>query len=114
MIIFGGSPMRVAVPPIFEANISVIKYGTGSISSCLAMANVTGIIKITVVTLSRKALAIAVKTANATKIRIGLPPVCFSNSFAIKLNIPLCAAICTITIIEISKNITLKSIKLAK
>ncbi|TVX97562.1 hypothetical protein FPZ49_35025 [Paenibacillus cremeus] len=29
IMIFGGSPMRVAVPPIFEAKICVIRKGTG-------------------------------------------------------------------------------------
>ena len=35
IMMFGGSPMRVAVPPTFEATISVMKNGTGEISSIL-------------------------------------------------------------------------------
>ncbi len=71
MIIFGGSPIKVAVPPIFEARISVIKKGIGFISSSSATTNVIGNIKITVVTLSKNADANAVKTASVTKTFIG-------------------------------------------
>ena len=35
IIIFGGSPIKVAVPPIFEAKTSPIKNGIGLISSLL-------------------------------------------------------------------------------
>ena len=79
-------------------------------SSFLAIKNVTGIIKITVVTLSKNAEVTAVNKPNTNSISTGFPPVCFKSSFAIQLNIPLFVAILTIIIIATSKNITLKSI----
>ena len=66
------------------------------------------------VTLSKKALVTAVKAPSANKILIGWPFVNFNNSLAIQLKTPLRVVIETITIIETSKNITLKSIKLIK
>ena len=80
MIIFGGSPINVAVPPIFDENISVSKYGKGSISSFLAIAKVIGKTSITVVTLSRNALVTAVNKPSAIKILIGCPFVAFKAS----------------------------------
>jgi hypothetical protein len=53
IIILGGLPIRVAVPPILAANISDNITGTGDISKFSQMAKVIGIINITVVTLSR-------------------------------------------------------------
>ena len=114
IIMFGGSPIRVAVPPILDANISVIKNGIGLISNSFAITKVTGMIKITVVTLSRKADTIAVKNAREINMCLGDPFVIFSISLAIQLNIPLLVAIDTIIIIETRRNITLKSTKLIK
>ena len=111
---FGGSPIRVAVPPIFEAKISVIRYGIGLISNFSAIKNVTGITKITVVTLSKSADAKAVKRPNTINIPTGCPLVNVKSLFATQLNIPLLAAILTIIIIETSKKITLKSTKFMK
>ena len=109
IIIFGGSPINVAVPPIFDAKISVIKNGNGLISNCFAIKKVTGIIKITVVTLSKNADVTAVKTPKVNKTSFGCPFVNLKSSFAIQLNIPLRVAILTIIIIDTSKKITLKS-----
>ncbi|CDE98644.1 putative uncharacterized protein [Clostridium sp. CAG:813] len=67
IIMFGGSPINVAVPPILDEKISVNKNGIGSISSFLAIAKVIGIIKITVVTLSKKALVTAVNKPKAQR-----------------------------------------------
>ena len=71
IIIFGGSPINVAVPPIFEARTSVIKNGTGSASNSFAITNVTGIIRTTVVTLSKNAEAKAVNAASVNKTIFG-------------------------------------------
>src|ERR687893_3320585 len=49
------APIRVAAPPTFEAMTCASKNGSGEISKASAMRNVTGTIRITVVTLSRKA-----------------------------------------------------------
>ena len=108
-MIFGGSPIKVAVPPIFDARTSVIKNGTGSVSNSFAITKVIGIISTTVVTLSRKADAIAVNAANANKTVLGCPFVNFNKFNAIHLKTPLRLAICTIIIIPISKKITSKS-----
>ena len=109
MIIFGGSPINVAVPPILEAKTSVIKNGTGSVSNSFAITKVIGIIKTTVVTLSKNADAIAVNAASANKTVFGCPLVSFNKLIANHLNTPLRLAIFTIIIIPISKNITSKS-----
>ena len=77
IIIFGGSPIKVAVPPIFDASTSVIKNGTGSHSNSFAITKVTGITRTTVVTLSKNADAIAVKAANAKRTVFGCPFVAF-------------------------------------
>ena len=55
MRMFGGSPISVAVPPMFEARISMITSGIGSMSSASASRNVIGTISRTVVRLSRNA-----------------------------------------------------------
>ena len=52
-MMFGGSPMSVAVPPMFEAMICVSRNGIGERRSLLVMENVTGTMSSTVVTLSR-------------------------------------------------------------
>ena len=57
---FGGSPMSVAVPPMFDAMICVRRYGMGSSFRIFVMLNVTGTMRSTVVTLSRKAEKTAV------------------------------------------------------
>ena len=62
IMMFGGSPMRVAVPPMFEAMICVRRYGIGSSFRIFVMLNVTGTMSSTVVTLSRKAENTAVIT----------------------------------------------------
>ena len=46
MIIFGGSPIKVAVPPMLDAKTSVIKNGSGSVSNSFAITKVIGIIRI--------------------------------------------------------------------
>ena len=71
MIIFGGSPINVAVPPIFDEIISVIKIGTGEIESSFAMMKVIGIIRITVVTLSKNAEITAVNAPTVNKSQKG-------------------------------------------
>ena len=55
IMMFGGSPMSVAVPPMFDAMICVKRYGIGSSRRMLVMLNVTGTMRSTVVTLSRNA-----------------------------------------------------------
>ena len=69
----GGSPIRVAVPPMLLAITWVIRKGRGSSPRSSQMVIVTGTISRMVVTLSRKAEAIAVKRAKPSIIRQGSP-----------------------------------------
>ncbi len=71
MRMLGGSPMRVAVPPMFEARISEIRYGTGETPRRCATERMTGVIRTTVVTLSRNAERTAVTVARMSSSRIG-------------------------------------------
>mmetsp|Transcript_48982 Transcript_48982/g.93620 ORF Transcript_48982/g.93620 Transcript_48982/m.93620 type:complete len:239 (-) Transcript_48982:1908-2624(-) len=60
MMMLGGSPISVAVPPMLLNSVSERRNGSGSISSCWHMRTVTGARSRTVVTLSRKADSTAV------------------------------------------------------
>ena len=55
MMMFGGSPINVAVPPMLEAITSMITSGIGSISRASASRNVIGTTSRIVVRLSRNA-----------------------------------------------------------
>lgn len=63
-MIFGGSPMSVAVPQRFEAMIIGITKRAGCISNILEIEIATGVIRNMVVTLSRNAERTAVMTKN--------------------------------------------------
>ena len=56
------SPIRVAAPPMFDANVSDIMNGKGETESSDATTNVIGATSRMVVTLSRKAERTAVAT----------------------------------------------------
>ena len=64
-MILGGSPIKVAVPPKFEARISGTRSTKGEIPSTTAISIVTGVKSNMVVTLSRNALVKAVTTQRA-------------------------------------------------
>ena len=70
---FGGSPISVAVPPMFEAMISMSTSGIGSMSSASASRNVIGTISRTVVRLSRNADSSAVDSASDMTTASGRP-----------------------------------------
>jgi hypothetical protein len=72
-MMFGGSPISVAVPPMFDTMISMITSGIGSMSSASASRNVIGTTKSTVVRLSRKADSTAVVTASDMTTARGRP-----------------------------------------
>ena len=69
MMMFGGSPIRVAAPPMLEASTSAMRNGTGLMSSRSQTSRVTGAMSSTVVTLSRNAEATAVISTSSTMIR---------------------------------------------
>ncbi len=73
MMMLGGSPIRVAVPPMFEAITSITISGIGSMSRASASRNVTGTTSRIVVRLSRKAESSAVVQASASTTRSGSP-----------------------------------------
>src|SRR5215470_15075240 len=62
IMMLGGSPISVAVPPMFEAKICENRYGYGLTLSSAVMSIVTGTVSSTVVTLSRNAENTAVTT----------------------------------------------------
>ena len=72
-MMLGGSPMSVAVPPMFDASISVMKNGMGLTSSSLHTVSVMGPMSSTVVTLSRNAESTAVSSTNSSMIFQGSP-----------------------------------------
>jgi hypothetical protein len=110
MMMFGGSPISVAVPPMFEASTSAIRYGLGSISSSFAISSVTGVNSSTVVTLSRNAEATAVSAISITMMRNGLPSASFAQRTAAHSNTPVVDRTWTSTIIPINRKITFQSI----
>lgn len=69
MMMLGGSPINVAVPPMFDANASAIKNGAGPMASRSQTSSVTGAISNTVVTLSNKADANAVTSTSRIMMR---------------------------------------------
>ena len=71
--IFGGSPTRVAMPPISDARISAMRKGTGLTLRLEATNNVTGATSTTMVTLSRNAEVTAVTKERITNMRKGSP-----------------------------------------
>ena len=74
IMMFGGSPISVAVPPMFAAMIVGRITRSGGAPTRWAAARTTGATKITVVTLSRKADAMAVNHHKRTIARTGRPP----------------------------------------
>ena len=88
IMIFGGSPIKVAVPPTLDARICPIRNGTGSIFSIRAMAMDIGPTSSTVVTLSKIAESTAVIRVKATMIFHGSPCTALAARTAIYSNIP--------------------------
>ena len=110
IMIFGGSPMSVAVPPIFEDRITVITKGRAPTSICVASRRAIGEINSTVVTLSNIAEKNAVITNSTARNAIGSAFTIFALLIAMYSNTPLCSVIFTIIIIPISRKMTFMSI----
>ena len=109
IMMFGGSPISVAVPPMFELIICAIRNGFTSTFNCAAMLKVIGTVKSTVVTLSKSAEQAAVKVLNATSKATGCALTFFAAHIAKKLKSPVSLVMLTTIIIPISKPIVLKS-----
>ena len=110
IMILGGSPISVAVPPMLDAMISMRKYGIGLISSSLQMVSVMGPIRSTVVTLSSTAESTAVSSTNKTMIFHGSPLASFAVLTARNSNMPDSRTTATNSIMPNSTPSVLKSI----
>ena len=110
MRMFGGSPISVAVPPMFEKIASRIRIGAvGSRRSCV-MRIVTGAIRITVVTLSMNAEMNAVAQRNSSTTSAPFPRVCRAIVTARYSKTPVVAMMLTITIMPMRSPSTFRSI----
>ena len=110
MMMFGGSPTKVATPPMLEANTSAIRNGAGLIASRSQISRVTGAINKTVVTLSSSAEATAVTSTNRIMIRSGEPSARLADQIAMYSKTPVCRSTPTIIIIPSSRKMTSQSI----
>ena len=110
MMMLGGSPTNVAVPPMLDANTSAIRKGTGLIDNRSHTSSVTGAINKTVVTLSSKADAKAVMSTSRIMIRSGEPFARFTDQIAMYSKTPVCRSTPTMIIIPSSRKITSQSI----
>ena len=109
MMMFGGSPTSVAVPPMFDASASAIRNGTTGTRSRSQTSSVTGATSSTVVTLSSNADAEAVITTRITITRNGLPRARLTAQIARYSKMPVWRSTPTITIIPSSRNTTFQS-----
>ncbi len=107
---FGGSPISVAVPPMFEARICEIRYGTGDTPSRRATDRVTGTIRTTVVTLSSAADRTAVSVASRISSSRGLPRAVATERCASHSKMPVRARMPAMTIMPASRKMTFRSI----
>jgi hypothetical protein len=73
MMMFGGSPIRVAAPTMLDASTSAIRYGCGAMPKRLQTTSVTGATSMMMVTLSRTGEAMAVISISMVISRYGLP-----------------------------------------
>ena len=109
MMMFGGSPTRVAVPPMLEASASAMRNGATGTASRSHTRNVTGAISSTVVTLSSTAEAAAVTSTRITITRNGRPRARLAAQIATYSNTPVRCSTATMSIIPSSRNITFQS-----
>ena len=106
---FGGSPISVVAPPMFDAKIWAKISDIGLIFSSLHTEIVTGTISSTIVTLSRNAEPTAVIIDSKTSNFHTLPFEIFAALMPMYWNIPVSPKIPTITIIPKRRPIVLKS-----
>mmetsp|Transcript_23334 Transcript_23334/g.36502 ORF Transcript_23334/g.36502 Transcript_23334/m.36502 type:complete len:263 (+) Transcript_23334:1668-2456(+) len=99
MMIFGGSPIMVAVPPTLEKIASEIRKGRGSMFTSLHSLQVTGAISKMVVTLSKKAERTAVTKQSSKHSLVLSPPESLQARTPVHSNTPVLMVIPTISII---------------
>ena len=110
MMMFGGSPIRVAVPPMLEANTSEIRYGAGEQPEPRADRERDRRDQQHVVTLSRTGETAAVTRISSVSSRAGGPRDVRAAQRARNSKSPVCLRIPTITIIPKSRKMTFQSI----
>ena len=109
MMMLGGSPTRVAVPPMFDANTSASRYGTGGNANRWHSRIVTGATSNTVVTLSSSADATPVIRINRTISGNGRPRARFADQIARYSKTPVSRITLTMIIIPSSRKMTFQS-----
>ncbi len=110
MMMLGGSPTRVAVPPMLEANTSAISIGMGLISSRSHTSRVTGAISSTETTFGSRAEARAMTNVSMIMIRSGFPLARLAAQIAPNSKTPVWRRILTMIIIPSIKKMTSQSI----
>jgi hypothetical protein len=110
MMMFGGSPTNVEVPPMFDANTSAIRNGATGTSRRSQTRKVTGAMSRTVVTLSRNADATDVTITRSTMTRKGRPLARLVAQIARYSNAPVRLSTDTMSIIPTSRKMTFQSI----
>jgi len=110
-MIFGGSPIKVAAPPMLEDNVCPKMKGIGEMSSALHIDIVTGTISKMIVTLSTNIEVIAVNEHNISISFQRLPLLSLVAFKPTQLNTPVSPIIATIIIMPRSKPIVLKSMR---
>jgi hypothetical protein len=108
--ILGGSPIKVAVPPILADITPAIRKGKGLFPKVSAISMAMGMIKRTVVTLSRRAERTAVAIERVIKISQALPRANLAAFMATYWKRPVLLVMVTMIIIPINKRRVLKSI----
>ena len=109
MMMLGGSPTSVAVPPMFDASTSAIRNGATGSASRSQTSRVTGAISRTVVTLSSRAEAAAVIMISMAMTRKGLAFALFTDQMARYSKRPVFFSTPTIIIMPRSRKMTFQS-----
>ena len=110
MMMFGGSPIKVAAPPMLEEKTSAMRNGTGLMPSRSHTSNVTGAMSRTVVTLSSSADATAVMMTSRIITRSGEPLARLADQIAVYSNTPVRRSTETMIIMPSSRKMTSQSI----
>ncbi len=107
IMMLGGSPTRVAVPPMFEATAAATRNGTGLSSNRFVISSVTGAMRRTVVTLSSMAERPAVINDKSTIMRKGRAFACCAAQMARTSNNPVLRVMLMMTIMPMRRKMTL-------
>ncbi len=109
IMMFGGSPMSVAVPPMLEATTMGSRIAMGARPICRAMPVAMGVTKITVVTLSRNADVMPVNHETSREATAGRPWVLTIRRPTDHSNAPVDLSTPTTVIMPASRKSTFRS-----